>query len=309
MRTGTRRGRGAVDAGSTTGAATAVLALLSAGALATLGLVTASEISGGFAGGLGLGQGAAPVPPGKVVVAGKEPDGPRGSGGSGGGGRDAGPQAPAAGPTLVPPLPPDITNDLPTPAGFGGVPAAAPPTDAPVTGPPPADPIPDVVLQPPVDAGLRVMAAHGRSVLAPGHTKSPQSQSNAADGRAPGKTPTATPAPAPATTSKTDDRPAVVFASAPAPSATAKPARGAAPGRLAHAGKARAARPEAKAHGTGPEAKARGTGPEAKAQRKVAPVVPPLVVPTPAATALADPSAGGPPAGDPPGLAKGRADR
>jgi len=288
MRTGTRRRRGAADAGSATGAATAVLALLSAGALATLGLVTASEISGGFPGGFGLGQGAAPVPPGKVVVAGKEP------GGSGSGAQGAGPQAPGTGPTLVPPLPADTTNDLPTPAGFGGVPAVAPLTDAPVTGAPPADPPPDVVLRPPVEPGLRFVAAHGRSALAPGHTKSPQLQSSAADGRAPGKAPQATPATAPATTSKTDDRPSVVFASAPAPAvaATASPAPGAAaPGRLAHAGKAR------------------GNGSEAKAQRKVAPTVPPLVVPTPAATALAAPSAGGPPAGAPPGLAKGLADR
>lgn len=50
-RTGTmaRRGEHARDTGSTTGVATAVLALLSAGTLASLGLVTADEIRGGTA--------------------------------------------------------------------------------------------------------------------------------------------------------------------------------------------------------------------------------------------------------------------
>ena len=42
-----RRGEHARDAGSTTGIATAVLALLSAGTLASLGLVTADELRGG----------------------------------------------------------------------------------------------------------------------------------------------------------------------------------------------------------------------------------------------------------------------
>src|SRR5215218_3426633 len=107
-RTGTRRARGAADTGSTTGVATAVLALLSAGALATLGLVTASEISGGFAGGLGLGPGTAPAPPGKVVVAGKEPGGAvTGTGSDGSGQSSGGGQGPAVPPPLVGPLPPE----------------------------------------------------------------------------------------------------------------------------------------------------------------------------------------------------------
>ena len=53
-RTGTmsRRGAHARDTGSTTGIATAVLALLSAGTLASLGLVTADELRGGGSGNL-----------------------------------------------------------------------------------------------------------------------------------------------------------------------------------------------------------------------------------------------------------------
>ena len=79
-----RRGAHARDAGSTTGIATAVLALLSAGTLASLGLVTADELRGGSTGSL-----RAPyndlLPPGDVVVtptARAPGTGPRGGGGS-----------------------------------------------------------------------------------------------------------------------------------------------------------------------------------------------------------------------------------
>src|SRR6187455_150054 len=62
-----RRGAHARDTGSTTGIATAVLALLSAGTLASLGLVTADELRGGSSGNL-----SAPyddlLPPVAVVV-------------------------------------------------------------------------------------------------------------------------------------------------------------------------------------------------------------------------------------------------
>jgi hypothetical protein len=284
-RTGTRRARGAVDAGSSTGVATAVLALLSAGALATLGLVTATEISGGFADGLGRGRGTAPVPPGKVVVAGEKPDGGSGGTADGGGRGSGGTQDPVAGPTLVPPLPADLTNDLPIPAGVDSSPVPAP-TDLPTV--PPAGPGSGVALPPPVEPGLRTLAVRGRSALAPGHTKSPQVQRAAAEGRSPVREQTAAQATVPATTAETDDRPAVVFASVPAEAIAGTSAAAAAPGRLVHA---------AKDHGRG----------VAKGKGKGAPAVLPgavLVVPTPAVTAL-----GGRPAGAPPGLAKGRADR
>ena len=299
MRTGTRRARGAADAGSTTGVATAVLALLSASALATLGLVTASEISGGFAGGLGLGPGAPPAPPGKVVVAGGEqPGGGRGSGpGPGTGtGSGNGPQGPVA-PTVVAPLTPDLTNELPTPSGVGTAdPAPAAPVPAPdLVDPavevPPTEPAPVVVLPPPAEPGLRAVATRGRSDLAPGHTTSRRTQSKAADGRAAGNQPPAAPAVVPATTTKTDDRPAVVLAAAPAPAARVTGGRDAAPVRLAHA------------------PRARGRGSHAKPAPVAMPSAPAPVVPTPAATALAGPPGGGPPAGDPPGLAKGHVDR
>ena len=317
-RTGTRRARGAADAGSTTGVATAVLALLSAGALATLGLVTAGEISGGgFAGGLGLGPGAAPAPPGKVVVAGEQParagSGSR-SGGSTGDRRTAGS---GQGPAVVPPLvglpATDAGTVLPTPAGIDSLPVpAAAPTALPGTDPAAAPgPGPAVVLPPPVDPGLR-MATHGRSAQAPGHTRSTDPVVRSLSGRTTGGRPAAAPTPLPAATTagRTVERPAVVLASATGPKAqqaakgpvakaprpaAAASAAASAPGRLAHAPSSR-----------GRSADAPGRAADTRGRRPAtpAPVLAPVVVPTPAVTAL-----GGPPAGDPPGLAKGRADR
>jgi hypothetical protein len=125
-----RRGAHARDTGSTTGIATAVLALLSAGTLASLGLVTADELRGGTTGSL-----RAPyndlLPPVDVVVTPtpRAPGtGPRGGGGSQpvlgpfeqaavtGGVDGSGPTLAAAGPGEVE-SPPTVAPTEPLPAG------------------------------------------------------------------------------------------------------------------------------------------------------------------------------------------------
>jgi hypothetical protein len=126
-----RRGVHARDTGSTTGIATAVLALLSAGTLASLGLVTADELRGGTAGSL-----RAPyddlLPPVDVVVTPtpRAPGtGPRGGGGGSqpvlgpfeqaavtGGVDGSGPTLAAAGPGLAE-VPPTVAPTEPLPAG------------------------------------------------------------------------------------------------------------------------------------------------------------------------------------------------
>ncbi len=98
-----RRSRGPFgDSGSTTGVATATLALVSAGALATLGLVTAGEIAGDRPERFSSPRSVQP-PDGVVVAAGdaEEP------GGTSGGGDDSqdNPPPTGSGPTFVPFVP------------------------------------------------------------------------------------------------------------------------------------------------------------------------------------------------------------
>jgi hypothetical protein len=134
-RTGTmaRRGVHARDTGSTTGIATAVLALLSAGTLASLGLVTADELRGGTTGSL-----RAPhndlLPPGDVVVTPtpRAPGtGPRGGGGS---------QPPVLGPFEQAVVIGGVDGGGPTLAAAGPGEVEAPPIVAP-TEPLPAGPV------------------------------------------------------------------------------------------------------------------------------------------------------------------------
>lgn len=296
-RTGTRRRRAAADAGNSTGVATAVLALLSASALATLGLVSAGEITGGLEG-LGLGpDGAAVNPPGKVVVAGQKPTGP-GGGPSGRNGSDR-PSRGGPGPTVVPPLPPDITNDLPTPSGLDALPSLEPPPRprlATVT--PPA--------APPVDPGVRVLAVHGRWASAPGHTKVELAGRNSAQGRgkATGRAGLGLPG-----------GPVVLLAAAGTdetagarPTAKAHPRKRVAPPQAAPAAeggrKGTAPGRSGTAPGRAAERAAKASHSHLSNRPRPETAAPTPVVPTPAAALVT-----GALPGDPPGLAKGRADR
>jgi hypothetical protein len=135
MGTMARRGAHARDTGSTTGIATAVLALLSAGTLASLGLVTADGLRGGTAGNL-----SAPyndlLPPVDVVVTPAAPSGP-GSGPRGGGG---GGSQPVIGPFELAAVTGGVDGGGPTLAAAGPGEVAVPSTVAP-TGPLPAAPV------------------------------------------------------------------------------------------------------------------------------------------------------------------------
>jgi hypothetical protein len=145
------------------------------------------------------------------------------------------------------------------------------------------------------------MATHGRSAEAPGHTRSTEPVIHSAVDRTPGDRREGDPSPVPATGTagrRTVERPAVVLASVAAPESHETP-------------KARKT-PKAPNTPKGPKGPV-ATAPRPAGAASVAASAPgrlahapstPLVVPTPAVTAL-----GGPPAGDPPGLAKGRADR
>src|SRR5215207_2753655 len=172
-RWGARRASGArhrSDAGNATGVATAVLALLSAGALATLGLVSAGEIAGDLGRGLGLGPGSGRVErPGGVVVSG--PTGGSGAtGGSGGASRAGGGTAEL---DLLVPVPGAGGAVLPSPSGVTASP------DAPLPSPDTAEPAPVVQplpsaepsVPPPATPKVRVAPGRGRSAAAPGHLR------------------------------------------------------------------------------------------------------------------------------------------
>jgi hypothetical protein len=173
-RRGARRAGGArrrSDAGNATGVATAVLALLSAGALATLGLVSAGEIAGDLGRGLGLGPGSGRVErPGGVVVSGPT-DGSGGAGGSGSGSNDAG--GGPEGLDLLVPVPGRAGVVLPSPSGVAASPDAPVPATDPVEPPPVVQPLPNAEPSaPPVATRtVRVAPGHGRSATAPGHTR------------------------------------------------------------------------------------------------------------------------------------------
>jgi hypothetical protein len=142
-RTGVTAGR---EAGSTTGVATAVLALLSAGTLATLGVVTAGDLRD-------LGRGPVPDsqvdavgPPTPIAVTSPVPTAPPspggGSGGAGGGpgtgGVQAGPELVTGGSTGTDR--PGLSgagsgSPAPTPPGATPTPGTPTPTPGPATGP------------------------------------------------------------------------------------------------------------------------------------------------------------------------------
>jgi hypothetical protein len=155
-RTGTmaRRGAHARDTGSTTGIATAVLALLSAGTLASLGLVTADELRGGTTGSL-----RAPyndlLPPVDVVVT-PTPRAP-GTGPRGGGGASQ----PVVGPFEQDALSGGLDGSGPTLAAAGPGEVEAPPTVAP-TEPLPAAPV--LSSLDPTPAPLVLAAKHGKAL-------------------------------------------------------------------------------------------------------------------------------------------------
>ena len=172
-RWGARRASGArhrSDAGNATGVATAVLALLSAGALATLGLVSAGEIAGDLGRGLGLGPGSGRVErPGGVVVSG--PTGGSGdTGGSGGASRSDGG---SAGPDLLVPAPGAGGVALPSPSGLTASPDASAPTPDTLEPPPVVQPLPSAEpsVPPPATPTVRVAPGRGRSAAAPGHVR------------------------------------------------------------------------------------------------------------------------------------------
>ena len=162
-RTGTmaRRGVHARDTGSTTGIATAVLALLSAGTLASLGLVTADGLRGGTTGSL-----RAPyndlLPPVDVVVT-PTPRAP-GTGPRGGGG---GSQPPVLGPFEQAAVTGGVDGSGPTLAAAGPGEVETPPTVAP-TEPLPA--APTLSSLDPTPAPLVLAAKHGKA-LGHGHVR------------------------------------------------------------------------------------------------------------------------------------------
>jgi hypothetical protein len=176
QRSGTmaRRGVHARDTGSTTGVATAVLALLSAGTLASLGLVTADELRGGAGSSL-----RAPyndlLPPVDVVVTptptpGPPSSGPRGSGGSGGSRPVPGPFEPAA-------LTGGLDGSGPTLAASGpGEPVVVTPTGAP-TPPVPSGPVFTALEPAPTPAPSVLAVKHGKAV---GHAHAPGQANKAA---------------------------------------------------------------------------------------------------------------------------------
>jgi hypothetical protein len=160
-----RRGVHARDTGSTTGIATAVLALLSAGTLASLGLVTADELRGGTTGSL-----RAPyndlLPPVDVVVTPTPTPGPPGTGPRGGGG---GGSQPVLGPFEQAAVTGGVDGGGPTLAAAGPGEVEAPPTVSP-TEPLPAAPV--FSSLDPTPAPLVLAAKHGKALgHAKGHAK------------------------------------------------------------------------------------------------------------------------------------------
>ena len=212
------------DSGSTTGVATATLALVSAGALATLGLVTAGEIAGDRPDRLRSPRSV--QPPDGVVVAAEDAEQP---GGTSGGGEDNPPPT-GTGPTFVPFLP-----FLPPSLG-GRTPSGTTSPDNGLAVPEPiAEPIdapaPDLASVPPAPAPAPVVVLadkRGKSAFSPGHTK-PGGTTGRAEGRAVGGT-SRDVAAAP--------RPTLAAAGQPTPSR-----RETAPGRLRHAEGGRPADP------------------------------------------------------------------
>ena len=163
-RTGTmsRRGAHARDAGSTTGIATAVLALLSAGTLASLGLVTADGLRGGSSGNL-----SAPyndlLPPVAVVVTPTPTRAARpGSGRQGGGGSQ-----PVVGPFELAAVTGGVDGSGPTLATSGPGAAEVPTVAAPVP-PVPAGPVFSALDPTPAPSVLAVK--HGKGA---GHAHAP----------------------------------------------------------------------------------------------------------------------------------------
>ena len=157
-RTGTmaRRGVHARDTGSTTGIATAVLALLSAGTLASLGLVTADELRGsGTPGSL-----RAPyndlLPPVDVVVT-PTPRAP-GTGPRGGGGGSQ----PAVGPFEQAAVTGGVYGSGPTLAAAGPGEVEVPTTVATPTQPLPAPPV--LTSLDPTPAPSVLATKHGKAL-------------------------------------------------------------------------------------------------------------------------------------------------
>jgi hypothetical protein len=172
-RTGTmsRRGAHARDTGSTTGVATAVLALLSAGTLASLGLVTADELRGGSSGNL-----SAPyndlLPPVAVVVTPTPAPHAPGSGRQGGG---RGSQ-PAVGPFELAAVTGGVDGSGPTLASSGpGAVEVTPPT---VATPVPAAPVFTALDPTPAPSVLAVK--HGKDGKRAGHAHAPGQANKAA---------------------------------------------------------------------------------------------------------------------------------
>ena len=155
-RTGTmaRRGAHARDTGSTTGVATAVLALLSAGTLASLGLVTADELRGGAHGNLRTPYSQL-LPPVDVVVT----PTPRVPGSGPGGG---GSSQPVVGPFEPAALTGGLAGSGPTLAASGpGVAEAGPLVVAPTSA---VSPGPVFSSLDPAPAPSVLAVKHGRAV-------------------------------------------------------------------------------------------------------------------------------------------------
>lgn len=162
-RTGTmsRRGAHARDTGSTTGIATAVLALLSAGTLASLGLVTADELRGGTSSNL-----SAPhndlLPPVAVVVTPQPTPHAPGSGRQGGGGGSQ----PVVGPFELAAVTGGVDGGGPTLATSGpGAAEVTPPTVA-----TPVPPAPVFTALDPTPAPSVLAVKHGKHA---GHAHAP----------------------------------------------------------------------------------------------------------------------------------------
>ena len=163
MGTMSRRGAHARDTGSTTGIATAVLALLSAGTLASLGLVTADELRGGTSGNL-----SAPyndlLPPVAVVVTPPPTPTPH----SPGSGRQGGGQ-PVVGPFELAAVTGGVDSGGATLATSGpGAPEVTPATVAAPVPPVPTGPVFSAVDPTPAPSVLAVK--HGKHA---GHAHAP----------------------------------------------------------------------------------------------------------------------------------------
>jgi hypothetical protein len=187
-----RRGAHARDTGSTTGVATAVLALLSAGTLASFGLVTADGLRGGSNGNL-----SAPyndlLPPGAVVVTPTPTPTPHapGSGRQSGGG---GGSQPVVGPFDLPAVTGGVDGSGPTLATSGPGAVEVPTVAAPVP-PVPAGPVFSALDPTPAPSVLAVKHGKGAGhAHAPGQahkaTKQPREDQGAEDTVAAAATPT-----------------------------------------------------------------------------------------------------------------------